>query len=149
MTKDELVIYLANLVSISGLAGEITPDESEAIEQIRQEIGASKSDLKTGIDAVVQRTHQITPVGRFSDRVRNLEDMVLVSIADGKLSESEKPEILSFAKTIKVSQKQIKEILAGSKLRLKSGADTVKCASCGQTIPGQSKFCPQCGAGVE
>jgi Zn finger protein HypA/HybF involved in hydrogenase expression len=149
MNKDDLVLCLANVVSISRVDGETNSLEGQAIERIRQEIGATKGDLTTAISAVVKANHKITPVGRFSEKVRNLEDMLLVSISDGELSDTEKPEILSFAKAIKISQDQLQEILTESKLRLKSKSAPITCSSCGKSIPTESKFCPQCGAGVE
>lgn len=105
--------------------------------------------MHKALTSVAQGDHQITPVGRFTDRVRNLEDMIFVSISDGELSKSEKPEILSFAKSIKITQDQLTEILSESKLRIKLLKALKKCASCGKEIPSQSKFCPQCGAEVQ
>ena len=35
MTKEELIIYLANVVSIAGADKEITEAEGEAIERVR------------------------------------------------------------------------------------------------------------------
>ncbi|NIR15058.1 MAG: zinc ribbon domain-containing protein [Desulfobacterales bacterium] len=71
--------------------------------------------------------------------------MILVAISDGEISRSEKPEILSFAKTIKISQDQISEILSEAKLRIKSQKTTLTCTSCEKEIPPDSIFCSECG----
>ena len=96
MTKEEMVLYLANIVLVSSVDGVFNPEEAKAIETIRREIGASENGLKKALSIVGQGEHQITPVGRISDKVRNLEDMVFVSLSDGEFSKSEKPEVLSF-----------------------------------------------------
>ena len=145
MTNEEKLLYLSNVVSIAGTDQVISEAEANAIELVREQIGASKSDLKKALHAVSHGNHKLTPFGRFSDKVRNLEDMILVAISDGEISNSEKPEILSFAKTIKISQDQITVILSEAKLRMKSQKTTLACTSCGKEIPPDSIFCSECG----
>lgn len=145
MNQEDVVQYLANIISVAGADGVVSEIEGKAIESIRQEINASESDLRKALHAIAHGGHQMTPVGRFSDKVRNLEDMIFVAICDGQLSKSEKPEILSFAKAIKISQNQVSEILSEAKLRLKSQKTTMSCTSCGKDIPKESIFCPECG----
>ena len=148
MTNEEKVIYLANVVLISAVDGEVTPIEAKAIDSIRNEIGATEPHLHKALTAVSQGDHKITPIGRFSDKIRNLEDMIWVSLTDGQFHKSEKPEVLSFAKSVKISQDQLTEILTESKLRIKSQDSSLKCTSCNNEIPPESKFCPICGAKV-
>ena len=145
MTNEEKLLYLSNLVLIEGTDNVISEAEAMAIEIVRQQIGASESDLKKALPAVTPGDNRLTPFGRFSDNVRNLEDMIFVAISDGKISKSEKPEILSFAKTIKVSQKQIAEMLSETKRRMKSQKATLTCPSCAGEIPPDSIFCSHCG----
>ncbi|MGD9031101.1 MAG: zinc-ribbon domain-containing protein [Desulfobacteraceae bacterium] len=145
MTNDEKMLHLSNVVLIAGTDHVISEAEASAIEVVCQQIGASKSDLKKALHAVSHGKYKLTPFGRFSDKVRNLEDMILVAISDGEISKSEKPEILSFAKTIKISQDQITDILSEAKLRMKSQKTTLTCTSCGKEIPPDSIFCSECG----
>jgi uncharacterized tellurite resistance protein B-like protein len=145
MTKEEKLLYLSNVVFIAGTDQVISDAEAKAIEIVRQQIGASEGDLKKALHTVSHGNHRLTPFGRFSDKVRNLEDMILVAISDGEISKSEKPEILSFAKTIKISQDQITEILSEAKLRMKSQKTTLTCTSCEKEIPPDSIFCSECG----
>ena len=145
MTKEEKLLHLSNVVYIAGTDKVISEAEAKAIEIVRQQIGASEGDLKKALHAVNNGNHQLTPFGRFSAKVRNLEDMILVAISDGEISKSEKPEILSFAKTIKISQDQISEILSEAKLRIKSQKTTMTCTSCEKEIPPDSIFCSECG----
>ena len=148
MTHEEILTYLANVAMISAVDGQLSPLEAKAIETVRQEIDASKNDLNAALQAVAQGDYQIIPVGRFSEKVRNLEDMVFVSLVDGDLSKAEKPEILSFAKAIKINQNQLTQILSETKNRFKTNTSETRCPCCGKGIPPESKFCPLCGAGI-
>ena len=69
--------------------------------------------------AVETGDYHATPVGRFSDKVRNLEDMILIALSDGRLPDSEKEQIRAFAKAINVNQDQINEMVSESKDRLR------------------------------
>jgi uncharacterized tellurite resistance protein B-like protein len=148
MTPEEKIQYIANMVLICTIDGNVSPLETIAIESIRRQLGVSESELNEALAAVSRGNYQISPVGRFSEKVRNLEDMILVSLADGDFAKSEKSELLLFAKTIKITQDQLAEILSESKLRLKSQKMTIHCTACDKEIPSNSKFCPQCGAKV-
>ena len=145
MTNEERIKYIANVALISAVDGKVSPLEAKAIESIRQEIGATESDLHKALTTIAQANYQLSPVGRFSDKVRNLEDMIFASLADGDFAKSEKSEVLSFAKSIKVTQDQLTEILSAANLRVKLQTTTMQCDACGQEISSNSKFCPKCG----
>jgi Zn finger protein HypA/HybF involved in hydrogenase expression len=149
MKREEKVLYLANVISVSAADREIKPTEGQAIEDIRLEIGAEKNELGEAIQSVSEGNYQMAPVGRLSDKIRNLEDMIHVSLSDGELSESERSEILSFAKMIDVSQGQINQILGEAKGRIKSEEGRMACHSCQREIPVESKFCPYCGSPIK
>lgn len=146
MANEDIITYLANVVLVSRVDGKVDLLEREAIESIRQGIGARESDLAKAIEVVDSGNHKPTPVGRFSDKVRNLEGMIYISVSDGRLPAAQKKVILSFAKEINVSQAQINEILSESKRRIKLQRGEMNCASCGKEIPPGSKFCPYCGS---
>jgi len=140
------VSYLCNVARVAGADGEISAEEGRAIERVREEIGASREDLAEALRAVGQGAREAVLVDRFSERIRNLEDMVLVSVCDGRFSGSEKPEILSFAKQVGVSQAQLNEILEEARKRLNPDPGDGSCPACGKPLPPNSKFCPKCGA---
>ena len=100
MTKKDNVTNLANVAAISAVDGKVTPEEGGAIQSIQKEIGAEETDLQRALTTVAKGNYNITPTGRFSERIQNLEDMVFVAISDGKFSKEEKPEKLEliFAK---------------------------------------------------
>ena len=148
MNKEDMVPYLANVALISASDGKLDPREAKAIESIRKEIGAGEQEFNEALNIVARGGHKIRSVGRFSDKVRNLEDMIFVSLSDGNLDKKQKPEILSFAKAIKISQTQLTGLLSEAKLRVKTQSGPIKCPSCSKEIPPASKFCPFCGGKV-
>ncbi len=145
MADEDIVTYLANIVLASRADRKVNPLEEKAMEYMCQGIGARHGDLDKAIKAVEAGNHKPTPVGRFSDKVRNLEDMIYISVSDGQLPASQKKIILSFGKEINVNQEQINGILDESKRRIKLQRGEMMCVSCGKKIPPTSKYCPFCG----
>lgn len=146
MTKEELKIYLANILLVIGADGQCDPVELETVSSICKSLSASEEDLKSAARAVEAGVHRLTPVGRFSDKIRNLEDMVEVSLSAGDLPDAEKRLILSFAKAINLTQQQINEIVKDIRKRFETANRESFCGSCGKRMPKDSKFCPFCGA---
>lgn len=146
MTREERVLYLSNVAQVAGADGKVSPREGEAIERVRKELGARKEELAEALRAVARGGHSIQAVGRFSDRVRNLEDMLLVAVCDGRFSGKEKPEVAAFAKEVGVSQAQLDRVLREAVQRVKAGASAAVCPSCSKPVPPESRFCPGCGA---
>lgn len=148
MNQDEKTVYLANIIHIAGVDGKVEPQEAMAIEKVCPEIGAAKEELEKALQMAAGGNHNIKPIGRFSDMVRNLEDMMFVSLVDGEFSKAEKPEIISFAKAIKVSQDQINNMLKEAKERCQGSNNPCACSSCSKEVPADSTFCPFCGGKI-
>jgi hypothetical protein len=143
--KEFFVNYLANVVMVSHIDGHVAPEEEQAIEMIRCGIGAGQAELKQAVEKVKRVEHVITPVGRFSDRVRNFEDMLLMALIDNELVLPEKTEVLAFAKTIGLSQDQINIILSETRKLIAQIQGEGKCPSCGKEQPIGGKYCIACG----
>jgi uncharacterized tellurite resistance protein B-like protein len=147
MADKDRVCYLANIILISKADGKFDSHEKKAIDRICETIGARVDDVNRAIKAV-DGGYQLTPVGRFSDKVRNLEDMVFIALSDGQLPEAEKMKIRSFAKAINVSQHQINEIISESKDRLQPENMPLTCPACKVNIQRDSTFCAYCGVRI-
>jgi len=146
--KDFLVTYLANVVMVSNVDGHVAPEEEKAIEMVRRGIGAGPEELKQAFEKVEGVKHTITPVGRFSDRARNFEDMLLVALIDSELALPEKTEVLAFAKKIHLSQDQINTILSETRELVEKLEGGGKCPDCGKSQPSGAKFCIACGTPI-
>ncbi|MBI9075733.1 MAG: zinc ribbon domain-containing protein [Desulfatibacillum sp.] len=146
MNDNEIITCLANILSIAGVDQKLLPQEEDAIECIRQELGAEHSLLEEAIALIHGGEYTITPAGRFSDQIRNLEDMLFVSMADNELALEEKREILHFAKMLKLTQDQINGMLAQTKALIRNKCSA--CPACGAVLDPTDNFCTECGARI-
>ena len=110
LSNEEKITYLANLFAVARADGSVSPNETQSIEEAQKRIGARKTALRKA-ETAVEADYVATPVGPFSAKIANLEDMVLVSLVDGALDQSEKPVVLEFARRVGVTNDQLKLIL--------------------------------------
>lgn len=149
LSDEDKIAYLANLIFVSRADGSVSPNETRAIEDVQKSIGAQKSALRKA--KAMAQTEGFVPsvVGSFSSKISNLEDMLLVSMADGVIEQSEKPIVLEFAKNIGISNEQLQLILAEVRARLNSAESSRACVSCSARVSRDAKFCPACGCSLE
>jgi uncharacterized tellurite resistance protein B-like protein len=145
ITKELHVPYLANIISVIHADGAIQKEETDAMESICQRIEADQKDLEEAIRCVAENRFRLTPVGRFSDKVRNLEDMVFVAMKDGNLAKEEKALVLSFAKNLQITQEQFRTIVSETKLKIDLQRSSRVCGKCGQQMQAGARFCTECG----
>jgi uncharacterized tellurite resistance protein B-like protein len=149
MRGKDLISYLANLITIATADELISKEEESAIERVYKEINAKETNLKEAKMITKKGDYQVTPVGRYSERIRNLEDMIFVALSDSDLSDSEKNVILTFAKAIGAKQEQINTILSESITRFRNYNATIVCPGCDHEIPSDWKFCAECGTSIQ
>jgi Zn finger protein HypA/HybF involved in hydrogenase expression len=147
MQASEIPQYIANILLIGKAGG--SPLREAIVENICRQISAGHSDLAAANQLVSDGLHQLTPVGRYSERVQNLEDLMLVAMAEGYLEEGDKLRILAFAKNIGVNQAQMRSIAQEAKNRLTLEKPQMQCPACGAPNHGQNKFCPSCGNNLQ
>ena len=149
LSDEEKITYLANLVAISRVDGSVSPNETHAIEAAQKRIGATKTVLRKA--GMLAQSDGFSPsvVGSFSVRIANLEDMMSVSLADGVLDQAEKPVVLTFAKSVGITNAQMRLILSEVRASLKSDDATRACPNCSAKVPRAAKFCPECGGSLE
>jgi len=145
MEKKELENYLANIVLIMKADGEYDPHEIDGFQTICKGVGATEDNLEKAMQVVENGDYGLTPAGRLSDKIRNLEDMIYVFLSTSKLPDSEKKIVLSYAKMIQLTQQQINEILKETRQRFESENQASFCDACGKQMPQGSKYCPFCG----
>ncbi|MBW1864832.1 MAG: hypothetical protein JRI64_04155 [Deltaproteobacteria bacterium] len=148
LSNEEKITYLANLFAVARADGSVSPNETQSIEEAQKRIGARKTALRKA-ETAVEADYVATPVGPFSAKIANLEDMVLVSLVDGALDQSEKPVVLEFARRVGVTNDQLKLILTQAKASILSSKAMRACPSCSASVPRDAKFCPECGGSLE
>jgi len=145
LSDDQKVIYLANIVQITRADGKLVSQETEALEAIQKAIGAKKVILNKAYSTAETQGFKMVPVGHWTDQVKNLEDIIYVSMVDGSIDATEKPMVLEFAKLVKVSKEQFNVIANDVKTVLSADTGESKCAKCGFNLQRGVKFCPECG----
>ena len=148
ITSDLVVTYLANIIKITQADEKMHPKEQEALGKILERLTVDKDTMEEAIKAVARGDYVIMPVGRFSDKIRNLEDMLFVALVDGELSPSEKKGMLGFVKKIGLTNEQVKTILNETKIKIHLQMTDRKCSQCGTTLTADAKFCTACGTKV-
>ena len=111
LTDKDKTTYLANIISVARSDGQLTPSETDAISNIQKSIGAKKAILNKAEALAENSQFKPEPIGSLSDRIANLENLVYVSLIDGKLRESEKAKLMEFAKLVGVTKDQFQTII--------------------------------------
>jgi uncharacterized tellurite resistance protein B-like protein len=149
MTGKELVRYLANLIMVAKADGSMREEEQEVIVWAFEEIHARETDFEEANTITENGGYQATPVGRYSERIRNLEDMIFVALSDSALSDPEKKLIRSFARAIGAKREQIDTIVSEAIARFRTYKATMTCPNCRYEIPAAWRFCSECGTAVK
>ena len=145
MEEHEIIQYLANVLVVARADGSFGAREDAAIETIRLAIKAKKSELNKAGRLAESDDFIFVPTSRYSERIRNIEDMIFVALLDGELANEEKQIITSFAKKAGCNQEQINQILQETKSRIRNDQNEIPCPSCKAEVLPTAKFCPSCG----
>lgn len=149
LSNEQKVLYLANVVTIARADGQLSPTEVEAIEAVQKSIRAKKTELNKAYQQAEQKEFQPAPVGFWSDKIKNLEDIIYVSMIDGAIDNSEKNLLLAFAKQVKISQDQLNLIIGDVKNVVSIASGNISCPNCKVKVTKSAKFCPECGAAIQ
>jgi len=106
MTKNEQVQYLANIYFLLLADGQVERIEGRVFESIDHEIGAGYFERRNALELAQQADFKVSPVGRLSERLRNLEDLLFAAYCNGVVDMAEKKLIVEFATKIAVNQQQ-------------------------------------------
>ena len=107
MTNEESVRYLANIYHVLASDNEVGRDEERLFEAISREIHAGYSERRQAMELAKSQGVQTHVSARWSERIRNLEDMIFAAYCDGVLEPSEKKAIVEYAKHLGIEQRQL------------------------------------------
>lgn len=106
MNKEEKVGYLANIYQLLNSDGVVDRLEEKAFEEISKGIDAGYFERRSGMELAREDDFQAKAVGRWSDRVKNLEDMLFAAICNGLVDAAEKKLIKEFGSQVGIDQEQ-------------------------------------------
>lgn len=120
MTEEEQIEYLANLFYVARLDGRVDSNEDALAEEMARGIRAGYLETRKAVDLSATSDYAIGIPNRFSDCVRNLEDMIHMAYLSDGLDADEKKIIIEFARNIGVTQTQLERIRKETKKRLQN-----------------------------
>ena len=123
MDNEAKIQYLANIYHLVRADGQVKTTEEDVMETVAKGIGVGYLETRKALDLSMEKDFATVNPKRWSDRIRNVEDMLLVAYADHKLSSTEKQVLGEFANKLGISQKQfdmIKEETKGRFREMKS-----------------------------
>jgi rRNA maturation endonuclease Nob1 len=148
LKNDQLITYISNIIYVARIDGKISASETKAIDEIQKRLGVKKSDLNKATQKAESPDFKINLVGHFSDKIKNLEDIIYVALIDGELDEKEKLLFIEATSDLKINSEQIDIIIDDVKNYLDSQSYCKICANCNSNIDTNAKFCPECGSPV-
>ena len=117
MNSSEKIQYLVNVLVLARVDREVAPEEHKLVDVIRRTIGASAQQLQEAWSRAAREGIDLTPFRRLSSRVRNLEDMISMALADHRLVDEERFLLKHAAQKVGVDQDQINLIISEAKAR--------------------------------
>ena len=106
MEKQEQVSYLANIYHLLLADGGVERIEEKAFEEISRDIGGGYFERKNAVELARNEPYQHQWVGRWSDRIRCLEDMLFAAFCNGVVDRIESKLIKDCAKSLGITQGQ-------------------------------------------
>jgi hypothetical protein len=116
--RASLAPYLANVLSIAKINGRVAPAESLVLRSIIRRIGATQEDLTAAGKLLASGRYSMQLPESLAVRMDNLQDMVMVALADGDATPKETVPIEKLAKAMHYSQADIDLAVRRAELQL-------------------------------
>ena len=117
MNKEDKVRYLANIYYLLVSDGGLDRIEEDVFDEFRRDLGAGYLERQGAISLAQKEGYRVQLVGRWSERIRNLEDMLFAAYCNGVLERTEKKVIVDYAGQLGIDQRQLDVIKQEAKRR--------------------------------
>lgn len=117
MNDKERVKYLANIHHLLIADGGVDRFEENVFDEIRRNIRAGYVDTRKAKELAEKDGFQAQLVGRWSERIANLEDMLFAAYCNGVVERTEKTAIQQYAGQLGINQAQLDLIKQETKRR--------------------------------
>ena len=126
MNKEEKVQYLANVYYVVLADGQVDRIEERAFDDVSRDIGAGYFERKDAMERAQEPGYQVRPMGRWSEQIRNLEDMLFAAYCNGVLDQAERAAVKQYAAQLGIEQKQLTHVVQQTKQRYAEFKEKVK-----------------------
>ena len=121
MSPEETRTYLRNLAIVAHADRVMADEETSVIDRILGKRPGGEELWETVLaEAQSGARIDLRPIVRLSDRVRCVEDMLEISLCDGKMDNDEKKVLFDAARNAGITQQQALEMLKEAKGRCTS-----------------------------
>ena len=117
MNGEEKAKYLANIYHLLIADGGMERVEERVFDDIRRDLRAGYTETRKAKELAQQQGYQVELVGRWSDRIANLEDMLFAAYCNGVFERTEQKAIQQYAKQLGINQTQFDVIKQETKRR--------------------------------
>jgi len=117
MNKEEKIQYLANIYYALLADGQVDRIEERVFEEISRDIGAGYFERKDAAERARRPGYEVRPAGRWSQRIRNLEDMLFAGYCNDVIDQAEKKAVKQYAAQVGIDQKQFGLVIQEAKQR--------------------------------
>ena len=117
MNKEEKVQYLANIYYVLLADGQVDRVEERVFEEISRDIGAGYFERKDAVERARKPGYQVRPSGRWSQQIRNLEDMLFAAYCNDVMEQAEKEVVRQYAAQLGIDKKQFGLVIQEAKQR--------------------------------
>ena len=104
LSHEDKATYLANVLSVAKADGTDSREEALALQAIAERIDAEQSHFLGAQRLLAAGNYQLTPVQSRRHRMSNVQDMVMMAMADGEVSKQESGPIEAFSAQLELSQ---------------------------------------------
>ncbi len=119
LPKENLPSYLANVLSIAKIDGEVSQAESYVLRKIIHRVGGTQQDLISAGKLLASGSYTLRLADSAQERMDNLQDMVMVALSDGDASPQETAPIERIAAQMRYTQADINLAVRRAELELK------------------------------
>jgi tellurite resistance protein len=104
LTHADKATYLANVLSVAKSDGIDTQEEAVAFQAIAKRLGAEQRHFMAAKRLLDKGSYSLGYVRSRQQRMANVQDMVMIALADGTIVDSESKPIEGFAAQLQISQ---------------------------------------------
>ena len=119
VAKANRAAYLANVLSIAKVGGKVASTESLVLRSIIHRIGGTQDDVAAAGKLLGDGHYRVQLPDSLNERMDNLQDMIMVAIADGNLSPMESKPIERMAKAMHYAQADVDLALRRAEMALR------------------------------